>query len=42
LGCGVIAYLIALKREKWVRADIREMEFLTEMVVRTGKLEAEN
>lgn len=42
LGCGVIAYLIALKREKWVRADIREMEFMTEMVVRTGKLETEN
>ncbi|OHX36379.1 flagellar motor protein MotA [Methylomonas sp. LWB] len=38
LGCGVIAYLIALKREKWVRADIREMEYLTEMVVRTGRL----
>lgn len=42
LGCGVVAYLIALKREKWVRADVREMEFLTEMVVRTGKLEQEN
>ncbi|MEQ1533477.1 MAG: MotA/TolQ/ExbB proton channel family protein [Sideroxydans sp.] len=42
LGCGVIAYLIALKREKWVREDVREMEFMTEMVVRTGKLEAEN
>lgn len=41
LGCGVVAYLIALKREKWVRADIREMEFLTEMVVLTGKLEQE-
>lgn len=39
LGCGVVAYLIALKREKWVRADIREMEYLTEMVVRTGTLE---
>jgi len=42
LGCGVVAYLIALKREKWVREDIREMEFLTEMVVRTGKLDVEN
>lgn len=38
LGCGVAAYLIALKREKWVREDIREMEFLTEMTVRNGKL----
>lgn len=39
LGCGVVAYLIALKREKWLRADITEMEFLTEMVVRDGKLD---
>ncbi|MEQ1602518.1 MAG: MotA/TolQ/ExbB proton channel family protein [Methylophilaceae bacterium] len=39
LGCGVVAYLIALKREKWVRADIREMEFMTELTVRTGQLE---
>ncbi|MGO9171201.1 MAG: MotA/TolQ/ExbB proton channel family protein [Rhodomicrobium sp.] len=30
LGCGVAAYLIALVREKWVRADVLEMEFLTE------------
>lgn len=38
LGCGVVAYLIALKREKWVRADMREMEFMTELTVRTSKL----
>lgn len=35
LGAGTIAYLIALVREKWVRADLREMEFATEMAVRT-------
>lgn len=34
LGAGTIAYLIALIREKWVRADLREMEFATEMAVR--------
>ncbi|WP_018410172.1 MotA/TolQ/ExbB proton channel family protein [Methyloversatilis thermotolerans] len=34
LGCGVVAYLIALAREKWLQADIREMEFLTEVAAR--------
>ncbi|TCJ18934.1 MotA/TolQ/ExbB proton channel family protein [Parasulfuritortus cantonensis] len=34
LGCGVAAYLIALVREKWLRADIREMEYLTEVAAR--------
>lgn len=34
LGCGVIAYLIALVREKWLRDDIREMEYLTEVAAR--------
>ncbi len=30
LACGVIAYVIALLREKWVRTDLLEMEFLAE------------
>jgi biopolymer transport protein ExbB/TolQ len=34
LGCGVVAYLIALVREKWLRDDIREMEYLTEVSAR--------
>jgi len=34
LGAGTVAYLIALKREKWVRADLREMEFATELASR--------
>ena len=34
LGCGVIAYLIALVREKWLHDDIREIEFLTEVAAR--------
>jgi biopolymer transport protein ExbB/TolQ len=36
LGAGVIAYLVALVREKWVRADVREMEYLTEVAAREG------
>lgn len=34
LGCGVVAYLLALVREKWARGDLREMEFLTEVAAR--------
>jgi len=34
LACGVAAYLMSLVREKWVRADMREMEFLTELRLR--------
>lgn len=34
LGAGTVAYLIALKREKWVRSDLREMEFATELAAR--------
>lgn len=36
LACGVIAYMIALVREKWARADIREMEYLAEINARLG------
>jgi biopolymer transport protein ExbB/TolQ len=40
LGCGVAAYLMSLVKEKWVRADMREMEYLTEMLLRktTGQI----
>jgi len=34
LACGVLSYLMALIKEKWVRADIREMEYLTELTFR--------
>ena len=34
LACGVIAYLIAMVRETWLRADLREMEFATELAAR--------
>jgi biopolymer transport protein ExbB/TolQ len=34
LACGVVSYIIALLRENWARADIREMEFLTEVQAR--------
>jgi biopolymer transport protein ExbB/TolQ len=37
LGCGVAAYLISLVREKWVRADMREMEYLTEIRLRKAQ-----
>jgi biopolymer transport protein ExbB/TolQ len=34
LGCSVVAYLMSLVKEKWVRADMREMEYLTELMLR--------
>lgn len=34
LACGVAAYLMTVVKEKWVRADIREMEYLTELTLR--------
>ncbi|MCC6346092.1 MAG: MotA/TolQ/ExbB proton channel family protein [Nitrospirales bacterium] len=33
LACGIVAYLMSLAREKWVRADMREMEYLTELAL---------
>ena len=40
LGCGVAAYVMSLVKEKWVRADMREMEYLTELLLRktTGQI----
>jgi len=37
LACGVAAYIMSLVREKWVRADMREMEYLTEMRLRKAR-----
>lgn len=34
LACSVIAYLMALIKEKWVRADMRELECATELLLR--------
>mgnify|MGYP001620123218 FL=1 len=37
LACSVIAYIISLVKEKWVRADMREMECMTELAIRNAK-----
>jgi len=34
LACSVVAYIMSLVKEKWVRADMREMEYLTELMLR--------
>jgi biopolymer transport protein ExbB/TolQ len=34
LACGTTAYLMSVVKEKWVRADMREMEYLTELLLR--------
>ena len=34
LACGVAAYLMGLIKERWVRADMNEMEHLTEIRLR--------
>jgi biopolymer transport protein ExbB/TolQ len=33
LACGVVAYLMALVMERWIRADMREMEFQAEVSI---------
>lgn len=33
LGSGVLAYLISLSRERWVRADVREMAHAAELAL---------
>ena len=42
LACGVAAYLMSLAKEKWVRADMREMEYLTELTLRNDRVEKED
>jgi biopolymer transport protein ExbB/TolQ len=34
LACSVAAYIMSLVKEKWVRTDMREMEYLTELRLR--------
>lgn len=34
LACSVAAYLMSLVKEKWVRADLRDMEYHTELLLR--------
>ncbi len=36
LACSVLAYVMSLVKEKWVRADMREMEFMTEGMLRSA------
>lgn len=38
LACSVAAYILSLIKEKWVRADMREMEYETELMLRNSKL----
>lgn len=38
LGAGVVAYLIALVRERWVREDLREMAYAAELAVQGATL----
>ncbi len=42
LACGVAAYLMSIVKEKWVRADMREMEYMTELSLRKVKCEMPN
>jgi biopolymer transport protein ExbB/TolQ len=38
LACSVTAYLMSLVKEKWVRADMREMEYATELMLRSRQV----
>lgn len=42
LACGLAAYLMSMVKEKWVRADMREMEYLTELTLRNSKFKVQN
>lgn len=42
LACSVVAYLMSLIKEKWVRADMREMEYLTELLLRNSEIKKQN
>ncbi len=39
LACSVVAYVISLVKEKWMRADMREMECMTELALRRQNTE---
>ncbi len=42
LACGVSAYLMSLVKEKWIRADMREMEYITELLLQNVKGKMQN
>lgn len=42
LACGVAAYLMSIVKEKWVRADMREMEYMTELALRGSKFKVQS
>ena len=42
LACGVAAYLMTLVKEKWVRSDIREMEYMSELVLRNSRFKIQD
>ncbi|MBU4321497.1 MAG: MotA/TolQ/ExbB proton channel family protein [Thermodesulfovibrionales bacterium] len=42
LACGVAAYLMSIVKEKWVRADMREMEYMTELTLRGSKFKVQS
>jgi len=42
LACGVAAYLMTLVKEKWVRSDIREMEYMSELALRNSRFKIQD
>ncbi|MBU2599630.1 MotA/TolQ/ExbB proton channel family protein [bacterium] len=40
LACSVAAYLMSIVKEKWLRADMREMEYLTELTLRNADVKS--
>lgn len=34
LACGVCAYLMSMVKERWARSDMREMEYMTELLLK--------
>lgn len=42
LACGVAAYLMSMAKEKWVREDMREMEYETELAMRDATQETQH
>lgn len=42
LACSVVAYILSLVKEKWVRADMREMEYITELTLQNSKFKIQD
>ncbi|MCX8069100.1 MAG: MotA/TolQ/ExbB proton channel family protein [Thermodesulfovibrionales bacterium] len=42
LACSVVAYVVSLIKEKWVRADMREMEYFTEITLQDSRFNERN